>query len=70
MCPVLAPPIKMLQPSPYLPTAMTAAHPDKPLPIMGPRGPRTNESLEGQGQTHWHLRASAYALHLPGPLFA
>lgn len=31
---------------------MIAASPGKLLPVMGPRGPRTTECLEWQGQTH------------------
>ena len=36
------PAIKRLKLGPHLP-AMIAASPDKPFPIMGPRGPRTTE---------------------------
>lgn len=44
------PAIKRLKLGPHLP-AMIAASPDKPLPIMGPRGPRTTACLRQQGQT-------------------
>lgn len=39
---------KRLKLGPHLP-AMIAASPDKPLPIMGPRGPRTTRVSEATG---------------------